>query len=57
MPFGKTTTDLLDTFVMEEIKAKGDLAYAGYILSNAGTSSFMDGALILRNYQKKSKTE
>jgi hypothetical protein len=41
----KDLADLLDTFIIDEIKGKGDLIYTGFLLSNANTFNVVEANL------------
>ena len=41
----KDLADLLDTFLIDEVKGKGDIIYTGFLLSNADTFNVVEGNL------------
>ena len=45
----KPTADLLDTFLISEIKSKGDIIYTGLLLSNTDTHSTVEKHLTTDN--------
>jgi hypothetical protein len=47
----KDLADLLDTYIIEDIKGKGDLVYAGLLLSNTNTYSIVESNLNTNNPQ------
>jgi len=44
-PKTKDLADLLDTFIIDEIKGKGDLVYTGFLLSNLDTFNVVEANL------------
>jgi hypothetical protein len=50
-PETKDLADILDAFIIEEIKGKGDLVYTGLLLSNTKTSSVVESHLNSDNPQ------
>jgi len=47
----KGLADILDKFILDEIKGKGDLVYTGFLLSNPDTSSIVEKNLVSDNQQ------
>ena len=45
----KPTADLLDSFLISEIKSKGDITYTGLLLSNTQTSTVVERHLVTDN--------
>ena len=41
----KDLADLLDTFLIDEVKGKGDIIYTGFLLSNADTFNVVEANL------------
>lgn len=50
-PATKGLADILDTFIVEEIKGKGDLIFTGLLLSNTSTHSVVESNLVSDNPQ------
>lgn len=50
-PKTKGISDILETFIVEEIKGKGDLVYTGFLLSNADTFKTVESNLNSDNSQ------
>jgi hypothetical protein len=50
-PMTKGLADILETFIVEEIKGKGDLVYTGFLLSNADTFKTVESTLNSDNSQ------
>jgi hypothetical protein len=50
-PMTKGLADILENFIVEEIKGKGDLVYTGFLLSNADTFKIVESSLNSDNTQ------
>ncbi|WP_087093375.1 Hachiman antiphage defense system protein HamA [Elizabethkingia anophelis] len=48
-PATMATADLLDSFLISEIKSKGDIIYTGFLLSNTSTSTVVETHLTTDN--------